>query len=143
MSFTGNYMCTSFKKESLQAIHDFSVAGDVFKIALYTDSASFNAATEVYTSVNEVTGSGYVAGGKALVNIDPVALGTTGLADFEDAVWTASTIVGARGAMIYNSTNGNRAVAILDFGSDKTTTNSAFTVEFPVAAASTAIVRYA
>ena len=143
MAFTGNFMCTSFKSELMQSLHDFTTStGDVFKIALYTDSASFTAATTVYTSTNEVVGSGYTAGGNTLTNVTPTTSGTTAFTDFADTTWTTATIT-ARGALIYNSTNGNRTVAVLDFGSDKTSTAGDFTVQFPTADASTAIIRIA
>lgn len=144
MAFTGNYMATSFKGELMQALHNFTAStGNVFKLALYTNSASFTAATTVYTSTNEVTASGsYTAGGGTLTNITPVTSGTTGFTDFNDLTFTTATIT-ARGAMIYNSTNGNRCVAILDFGSDKTSTAGDFTIVFPTADATNAIIRIA
>jgi hypothetical protein len=143
MAFTGNFLCTSFKAEVMQALHNFTLStGNVFKIALYTNSASFTAATTVYTATNEVVGTGYTAGGNTLTNVTPTTSGTTGFTDFADTTWSTSTIT-ARGAMIYNSTNGNRAVAILDFGSDKTSTSGDFTIVFPAADASNAIIRIA
>ena len=144
MAFTGNFMCTSFKKELLEAVHNFkNSGGDTFKIALYTNSASFNAATTAYTTSNEVTGTGYTAGGNTLTRVDPTSSGTTAFTDFADTTWSSSTIT-ARGALIYNdSAAGNPAVVILDFGSDKTSTNGDFTVVFPTADASNAIIRIA
>ena len=144
MAFTGNFMCTSFKKELLEAVHNFkNSGGDTFKIALYTNSASFNAATTAYTTSNEVTGTNYTAGGNTLTRVDPTSSGTTAFTDFADTTWSSSTIT-ARGAMIYNDTAaGNPAVVILDFGSDKTSTNGDFTVVFPAADASNAIIRIA
>jgi hypothetical protein len=143
MAFTGNFLCTSFKAEVMQALHNFTLStGNVFKIALYTNSASFTAATTVYTATNEVVGTGYTAGGNTLTNVTPTTSGTTGFTDFADTTWSTATIT-ARGAMIYNSTNGNRAVAILDFGSDKTSTSGDFTIVFPAADASNAIIRIA
>lgn len=143
MAFTGNYMCTSFKAEVMQALHNFTLTtGNVFKIALYTNSASFTAATTVYTTANEVIGTGYTAGGNTLTNVTPTTSGTTALTDFADTTWSTSTIT-ARGAMIYNSTNGNRAVAILDFGSDKVSTAGDFTIVFPTPDATNAIIRIA
>jgi len=144
MAFSGNFLCTSFKKELMTKIHDFTVTtGDTFKIALYDNSAAFTAATPAYTAINEVSGTGYTAGGAALTNITPVTSGTTAFADFADATWSASTIT-AYGAMIYNDTAaGNPAVAILDFGGVKTTSGQDFVVSFPGAAAATAIVRIA
>ena len=144
MAFSGNFMCTSFKKELLEGVHDFlNSGGDTFKIALYTNSASFTAATTAYTTSNEVTGTNYTAGGNTLTRVDPSSSGTTAFTDFADTTWSSSTIT-ARGAMIYNDTaSGNPAVVILDFGSDKTSTNGDFTVVFPAADASNAIIRIA
>jgi len=144
MAFSGNFMCTSFKKELLEAVHNFkNSGGSTFKIALYTNSASFDATTTAYTTSNEVTGTGYTAGGNTLTRVDPTSSGTTAFTDFADTTWSSSTIT-ARGAMIYNdSAAGNPAVVILDFGSDKTSTNGDFTVVFPTADASSAIVRIA
>ncbi len=144
MAFTGNFMCTSFKQELLEAVHNFKLSGgDTFKIALYDNSASFTAATTAYTVTNEITGTNYVAGGNTLTRIDPTSSGTTAFTDFADTTWASSTIT-ARGAMIYNDTAaGNPAVVILDFGSDKTSTNGDFTVVFPTADATNAIIRIA
>jgi VCBS repeat-containing protein len=136
-------MTTSFKKEVLEALHDFNTtSGSTFKIALYTSSADLGAATTVYSSSNEVTGTGYTAGGITLTNIDPVTSGTTAFADFADATWTSATITAA-GALIYNSSQSNKAVAVLSFGGDKTSTNGDFVIQFPVADASNAIIRIA
>lgn len=144
MAFTGNFMCTSFKKEILEAVHNFkNSGGSTFKIALYTNSASFNASTTAYTATNEVSGTGYSAGGNTLTRVDPTSSGTTAFTDFADTTWSSSTIT-ARGALIYNdSAAGNPAVVVLDFGSDKTSTNGDFTVVFPTADASNAIIRIA
>ena len=144
MAFSGNFMCTSFKKELLEAVHNFkNSGGDTFKIALYTNSASCNAAPTAYTTSNEVTGTNYTAGGNTLTRVDPTSSGTTAFTDFADTTWASSSIT-ARGAMIYNDTAaGNPAVVILDFGSDKTSTNGDFTVVFPAADASNAIIRIA
>tara|TARA_R110000796_G_scaffold98493_3_gene205979 strand:- start:2046 stop:2519 length:474 start_codon:yes stop_codon:yes gene_type:complete len=145
MAFSGNYMCTSFKVEILKGVHNFTASsGNTFKIALYTNSASFNAATTAYTTSNEVGNSGsYSAGGGTLVSATPVASGTTALCDFADISFTSATIT-ARGALIYNdSVAGDPAVAVLDFGSDKTSTTGTFTISFPTADASNAIVRIA
>ena len=136
-------MCTSFKKEVLEALHDFNTtSGSVFKIALYTSAATLGATTTVYSATNEVVGTGYTAGGNTLTNIDPVTSGTTGFADFADTTWTNATIT-ANGALIYNSSQSNKAVAVLAFGGDKTSTNGDFVIQFPVADASNAIVRIA
>jgi len=150
MAFSGNFMCTSFKKELLYGVHDFDLAnGDTFKIALYTNSASFNAATTAYTTSNEVSGTGYSAGGGALTNVDPTSSGTTALTDFQDETFSSATIT-ARGALIYNTTPNttsisvtNPTVVVLDFGADKTSTAGDFTIVFPTADASNAIIRIA
>ena len=145
MAFTGNFMCTSFKKEALQGVHNFTNGtGNTFKLALYTNSASFTAATTAYTSSNEVSASGsYSAGGGALTNVTPTTSGTTAFADFNDLTFTSATIT-ARGALIYNdSAAGDPAVVVLDFGSDKTSTAGDFTVVFPTADASNALIRIA
>jgi VCBS repeat-containing protein len=136
-------MCTSFKKEVLEALHDFNTtSGSTFKIALYTSTASLDATTTVYSTSNEVVGTGYTAGGVTLTNIDPVTSSTTAFADFADATWTSATITAA-GALIYNSSQSNKAVAVLSFGGDKTSTNGDFVIQFPVADASNAIIRIA
>ena len=138
-------MCTSFKKELLTGTHNFTTStGDTFKLALYTNSASFTAATTAYTATNEVGNSGsYTAGGGTLTNVTPTTSGTTALTDFADLEFTSATIT-ARGALIYNSTaSGDPTVAVLDFGADKTSTSGTFTIQFPTADASNAIIRIA
>lgn len=136
-------MCTSFKKEVLEALHDFNTtSGSVFKIALYTSTATLGATTTAYSTTNEVVGTGYTAGGVTLTNIDPVTSGTTAFADFADATWANATITAA-GALIYNSSQSNKAVAVLSFGGDKTSTNGDFVIQFPAADASNAIIRIA
>ena len=150
MAFNGNFMCTSFKKELLYGVHDFdNSSGDTFKIALYTNSASFNAATTSYTTGNEVSGTGYTAGGGTLVNVDPTSSGTTALTDFVDETFSNATIT-ARGALIYNTTPNTTSISVstptvvvLDFGADKASTNGDFTIVFPTADASNAIIRIA
>lgn len=148
MAFTGNFMCTSFKSQLLEGVHDFrSSGGDTFKLALYSSSASFTAATTSYTATNEVGASGtYSAGGGALTNVSPTTSGTTAFPDFADLVFTGVTIT-ARGALIYNSTPAHTyttpSVLVLDFGSDKTATAGDFTITFPVADSSTALIRLA
>jgi hypothetical protein len=145
MAFTGNFMCTSFKVELMQAVHNFTTTtGDVFKLALYDNSASFTAATTAYTSTNEVPNSGsYSAGGGTLTNVTPTSTGTTAFTDFADLSFTSATIT-AYGAMIYNDTAaGNPSVCILDFGGAKTSTAGTFTIIFPTADASSAIIRIA
>jgi hypothetical protein len=144
MAFSGNFMCTSFKTELLQAVHNFTNGtGDTFKLALYTNSASFTAATTAYTATNEVVGTGYTAGGGTLTNVTPTSSGTTAFADFADLTFSTATIT-ARGAMIYNDTAaGDPSVVILDFGADKTSTAGDFTIVFPAADATNAIIRIA
>ena len=144
MAFTGNYMCTSFKKELMTATHNFTNGANVFKLALYTNSASFTAATTAYTATNEVSNSGsYSAGGGALTNVTPTSSGTTAFADFNDITFTSATIT-ARGALIYNDTAaGDPTVVVLDFGADKTSTSGDFQIVFPTADASNAIIRIA
>jgi hypothetical protein len=145
MAFTGNFMCTSFKQEILQGVHNFTTStGDSFKLALYTNSASFTAATTAYTASNDVGASGsYSAGGGTLTNVTPTTSGTTAFADFADITFTSATIT-ARGALIYNDTAaGDPTVVVLDFGSDKTSTAGDFQVVFPTADASNAIIRIA
>ena len=145
MAFSGNYMCTSFKQELMTATHNFTnSSGNTFKLALYTNSASFNAATTAYTATNEVGNSGsYSAGGGALTNVTPTTSGTTGFTDFADLTFTSATIT-ARGALIYNDTaSGDPTVVVLDFGADKTSTSGDFQIVFPTADASNAIIRIA
>lgn len=138
MSLTQS-MVSSFKSEVLGGIHDLDT--DVIMIALYTSSATLSAATTVYTATNEVaTAGGYTAGGIQLTSPVISLDGTTGICDFDDATWPAATIT-ARGALIYNSSKSNKAIAVLDFGADKISTAGAFTVILPAAAAATAIVR--
>lgn len=136
-------MCTSFKQELLEAVHNFkNSGGDTFKIALYTSSASLGAGTTAYTTSNEVSGTGYTAGGNTLTRVDPSSSGTTALTDFANSTWGSSTIT-ARGALIYNDTDSDKAVAVLDFGADKVSSGGDFTVSFPAADASNAIIRIA
>ena len=151
-------MCTSFKAELMLAVHDFrATGGDTFKIALYTSSANLDANTTAYTATGEVTGTNYTAGGGTLANLGVVTSNNTastgtGYTDFSDEVWTNATIT-ARGALIYNSTPSansnanttltNAAVAVLDFGADKTSTAGDFTIIFPTASNTTAIIRIA
>ena len=144
MAFSGNFMCTSFKKELLEGVHNFkNSGGSTFKLALYTNSASFTAATTAYTTSNEVSGTGYSAGGGTLTRIDPTTSSTTALTDFSDLTFSSSTIT-ARGALIYNdSASGDPSVVVLDFGSDKSSSSGDFTVQFPAADASNAIIRIA
>jgi hypothetical protein len=142
-------LATSFKVQMLNGIHAFGTSviraattADTYKIALYTSAATLDATTTVYTTTNEVVGTNYVAGGNTLVNVAPTSSGTTAFLDFTDTTWATATIT-AHGALIYNATQGNKAVAILDFGGDKTSTAGAFTIIFPAADASNAIIRIA
>lgn len=137
-------MCTSFKVELLQGVHNFTAStGDVFKLALYTSAATLSAATTAYSATNEVANSGtYSAGGGTLTNVTPTSSGTTAFTDFADLSFTSATIT-ARGALIYNSTDSNKAVAVLDFGADKVSTAGTFTIQFPTADATNAIIRIA
>jgi len=150
MAFSGNYMCTSFKNELLYGVHDFDAStGDTFNIALYTSAATLDASTTAYSATNETSGTGYSAGGQALTNVNPTTSGTTAFTDFADETFTTATIT-ARGALIYNTTPNtgsitvtNPAVVVLDFGADKSSTSGDFTIVFPTADASNAIIRIA
>lgn len=132
---------TSFKVELLQGVHNFTAStGDTFKIALYEASASLGPTTTAYTTTGEITGTGYAAGGITLTNVTPTSSGTTAYTTFANASWPNATFT-ARGALIYNATEGNKSVCVLDFGSDKTATAQTFLVQFPAAGATTALVR--
>jgi hypothetical protein len=143
MAFNGNFMCTSFKVELMRAVHNFTTStGNTFKLALYDNSPSFTAATTAYTSSGEVANSGtYAAGGGTLTNVTPTSSGTTAFTDFADLSFTSATIT-AFGALIYNDTAaGDPTVCVLDFGGAKTSTNGTFTIIFPTADASSALIR--
>jgi|TARA_R110000751_G_scaffold6458_2_gene27490 hypothetical protein len=136
-------MCTSFKKELLEGKHNFLASGgNSFKLALYTSSATMSATTTAFTTTNQASGTNYSSGGSALTNINPTSSGTTAFTDFADLTFGTATIT-ARGCMIYNDTNADRAVAVFDFGGDKTSTAGSFTITFPTADASNAIIRIA
>jgi hypothetical protein len=136
-------MCTSFKKALLDGEMDFSSnTSQTYKIALYTSSATLGAATTAYATTNEVSGTGYTAGGATLTVVAPTTSGTTAFLDFNDVTFSTATIT-ARGALIYQSGGSNPAVAVLDFGADKTSTAGDFTIQFPAADASNAIIRIA
>jgi len=143
-------MATSFKVDLLNGVHAFgttvtrgSTTADTFKIALYTSSATLDATTTAYSATNEVSGTGYTAGGNTLtVSQTPTSTSTTAWLDFADTTWASSTIT-ANGALIYNDTNSDKAVAVLAFGGDKTSTNGDFTIVFPTADSSNAIIRIA
>jgi hypothetical protein len=152
MAFTGNFMATSFKLQLLSGIHAFNTTvvraattADSFKIALYTSSATLDATTTVYSATNETTnttGTAYTAGGNTLTGSTTSSSGTTAWADFADSSWTTASFT-ARGALIYNSSQGNKAVVVLDFGADKTASAGTFTIVFPTADANNAIIRIA
>ena len=133
-------MVTSFKVELFGGIQDLDT--DTIKIALFTSAATLNAATTAYSTTNEVVGTGYVAGGNTLAGATISSSGTTAFVDFSNTTWTSATIT-ARGALIYNSSKANRAIAVLDFGADKTSTAGDFTVQMPAADASNALIRIA
>jgi hypothetical protein len=140
VAFTGNFFCTSAKVGFLTGT--YVPLTDTMKIALYTNSATLDASTTVYTTSGEVVGTGYTAGGNTLTGNAISFSGTTAWLTFSDSSWTTATIT-ARGALIYDSTRSNAAIAVLDFGSDKTSTAGTFTVQMPTAAASTALIRIA
>lgn len=136
-------MCTSFKKALLDGEMDFSSdTSQTYKIALYTSSASLDASTTAFTTSNEVSGTGYSSGGATLTVVAPTTSGTTAFLDFNDVTFSSATIT-ARGALIYQSGGSNPAVAVLNFGADKTSTAGDFTIQFPTADASNAIIRIA
>ena len=132
-------LTTSFKQECLLGVHD--LATDTLKIALFTAEADLNANTTVYSTTNEVVGTGYSAGGVVLTGVTVLTSGTTAYVDFDNAVWTPAAFT-ARGALIYNFSKGNKSIAVLDFGSDKTATTS-FTVQMPANTANAALIRFA
>jgi hypothetical protein len=144
-------MCTSFKVELLSGGHNFNTTNvartvntqDTFKIALFTSAATLDATTTAYSTSNEATGTGYTAGGNTLtVSAVPASTGTTAFLDFTNTTWSTATVT-ARGALIYNSTYSDTSVAVLDFGADKTSTAGDFTIIFPAADATNAIIRIA
>tara|TARA_B100000963_G_C22537474_1_gene630504 strand:+ start:696 stop:1148 length:453 start_codon:yes stop_codon:yes gene_type:complete len=144
-------MCTAFKQELMLGTHNFATNGNTFKLALYAEgsggksstTATLGAATTAFTTTGEVADSGtYSSGGGTLTKVAPTTSGTTALTDFADLSFTSATIT-AMGALIYNSTNSNKAVAVLDFTSNKTSTSGTFTIQFPTADASNAIIRIA
>jgi len=144
MAFSGNFLCTSFKKELMEAKHNFTAASNVFKLALYDNSASFTAATTAYTSSNEITGTNYTAKGQFLTSVTPTTSSTTALTDFADEVFSNVTISGVRGALIYNeAATSDPSVCVLDFGGDKSASSGDFTIVFPTPDASNAIIRIA
>ena len=144
MAFNGNFLCTSFKVEILKGVHNFTAASDQFKLALYDNSATFTAATTAYTSTNEISGTNYTAKGNFLTSVTPVASSTTALTDFADEVFSTVTISAVRGALIFNeAATSDPTVCVLDFGADKAASSGDFTIVFPTADASNAIIRIA
>ena len=137
-------LCTSFKQELMEAVHNFkNSGGNTFNLALYTSSASLGAGTTAYTTSNEVSGTNYTAKGAALTRVDPTTSGTTAFTDFADLTFSNATVT-ARGCLIFNDTaSGDPSVCALDFGGDKTSTAGDFTIQFPTADASNAIIRIA
>ena len=143
-------MCTSFKTDLLNAVHNFATNGNTFKLALYAEggggksstTATLGATTTAFTTTGQASGTNYTSGGSALTKVAPTSSGTTGFTDFADLTFSTATIT-ARGCMIYNDTNSDKSVATIDFGGDKTSTAGDFTIVFPAAAASTAIIRIA
>ena len=136
-------LVTSFKKELLTATHNFTASsGHTFKLALYTSSATLGATTTAFTTTGQASGTNYTSGGSNLTAVTPTSSGTTGFTDFSDLTFGTATIT-ARGCLIYNSSQSNKAVASIDFGGDKPSTAGDFTIQFPAAAASTAIIRIA
>jgi len=139
-------VCNSFKQEILVGTHNFTASsGNSFKVAMYTSSASLGAGTTAYSATNEISnasGSAYTAGGKALTSVTPVLDGSTAVCDFADISFTSASFT-ANGCLIYNDTQSDKAVCVVAFGGDKTVSSGTFTIQFPAAAASTAIVRIA
>jgi len=139
-------ICTSFKQEILVGTHNFTASsGNTFKIALYTSSASLGAGTTAFSTSNEISntsGSAYSSGGATLTSVTPTTSGTTAFCDFADVSFTSASFT-ANGALIYNSSQSNKAVAVIAFGGDKTVSSGTFTIQFPTADASNAIIRIA
>ena len=139
-------VCNSFKQEILVGTHNFTASsGNDFKLAMYTSSASLGAGTTAYASTNEISntaGSAYSAGGKTIVSVTPALDGSTAVCDFADISFTSASFT-ANGCLIYNDTQADKAVCVVAFGGDKTVSSGTFTIQFPAAGASTAIVRIA
>lgn len=132
-------LCTSFKQEMLLAQHN--LVSDTLKIALYTSMADLGASTTVYTTTEEVVGTGYTAGGEILTGATVLTSGTTAYVSFDNPAWAESSIT-ARGALIYNTSNANKAIAVLNFGADKTSSNTPFTIQMPANDAANALIRF-
>ena len=139
-------VCNSFKQEILVGTHNFTASsGNSFKLAMYTSSASLGAGTTAYATTNEISntsGSAYTAGGKVIVSVTPALDGSTACCDFADISFTSASFT-ANGCLIYNDTQSDKAVCVVAFGSDKTVSSGTFTIQFPAADASNAIVRIA
>tara|TARA_R100000388_G_scaffold90018_1_gene71137 strand:+ start:408 stop:833 length:426 start_codon:yes stop_codon:yes gene_type:complete len=135
-------ICTSFKQEILVEGHNLTNGADSIKLALYTSSATLGAGTTAFTTTGQATGTNYSSGGSALSNVTPSTSGTTAIVDFADLTFSTATIT-ARGCLLYNSTNSNKAICAIDFGGDKTSTAGDFTVVFPSPTATGAIIRLA
>ena len=136
-------ICNSFKQEILVGTHNFTASsGNSFKLAMYTSSASMGASTTAYSTSNEISGTGYTAGGAALTSVTPVLDGSTAVCDFADLSFTSASFT-ANGCLIYNDSQADKAVCVVAFGSDKTVSSGTFTIQFPAADASNAIVRIA
>ena len=135
MAFTGSYVTNSFKEQLLLGVHDFST--DVIKIALYTNAATIDNSTTVYSATNEVSGAGYTAGGKTLT-CTVTLNGNYAILDFADVNWTTASFT-ARGALVYNSSKADKSIFVLDFGTDKTVSGGTFSIQFPVADVNNAI----
>ena len=135
-------ICTSFKQQLLVGTHNFTNGANSFKLALYTSSATLGAGTTVYVTTGQASGTNYPAGGSALTNVTPFATNGVGCVDFNDLTFSTATVT-ARGCLIYNNTQGDKAVAAIDFGGDKTSTAGDFTVVFPAPTATGAIIRLA
>jgi hypothetical protein len=134
-------VCVSFKKELLLGLHDFTLTtGSTFKIALYTSTANLTEDTTVYSTTNEVVGTGYTAGGATLTNVTPTVSGSVGVSSFNTVTWSSTSIT-ARGALVYNSSAADRAVVVLDFGENKTTSTADFVISFPIVDAANAVIR--
>ena len=145
MAITTSVVCNVFKTDVLKGVHNFTAAptGNSFKLSMYTSSATLGKSTTSFTTDNQVSSSGYPAGGKALVNVTPALSTDTAVVDFADLSFVGVSLT-ARGALIYNDTaSGDPAVAVLDFGGDKTATSGTFTIQFPTDDASNAILRIA
>ena len=135
-------ICSSFKQELLVEGHNLTQGSDSIKLALYTSSATLGATSTVYVTTGQSSGTNYSAGGQALTNVTPALSGTTAVCDFADETFSTATVT-ARGCLLYNSTNSNKALCAIDFGGDKTSTAGDFTVVFPSATATGAIIRLA